>query len=143
MKTKTQIAIAVTLGVLFLAVPSATPKGKPAPAGLTLSATCFEAMDGTTDTGTDSCSVNGTGLTADTYLLTGTSDCGVESSSNVSPGQLWSPSTFRTPAATVGASPLGCTLLKEGSRRWWQEARPSLFSPSLRSALHPPKEVFG
>jgi hypothetical protein len=110
MKMKTQIALAVTLGVLFVAVPSATPKGAK-PAGLTLSAVCSE---GSPDTGTDSCSVNATGLSADTYLLTGTSDCGVESSSNVSPGQFPVTVNFSDSSCNSGGFTFNLYVLKRG-----------------------------
>ena len=63
MKTKTQIAIAVTLGVLFLAVPSATPKGKPA--SVTLGVVCNEPNpDNGSDS--DSCTFTGMGMSSGT-----------------------------------------------------------------------------
>jgi hypothetical protein len=72
---KTKIAIAVILGALFVAVPSATPKGKPG-AGLTLSVTCNEVLDGT-DTGTDFCSATASGLNPNgIYTVILSDNCG-------------------------------------------------------------------
>ena len=66
---KVKIAIAAVLCALFVAVPSATSKGKPAPAGVAWSIVC----------GGSSCSVGLTGLTpglAVTYALSVVDDCG-------------------------------------------------------------------
>jgi hypothetical protein len=75
MKTKTKIALAVMLGVLFVAVPSATPKGKP-PSGLTLGVVCT-STGGPEPGEMDACAVTATGLASETYLLVATDSCGL------------------------------------------------------------------
>ena len=66
---KTKIALAVTLGGLFVAVPSAAPKGKPASEQLSVGS-CSEVSGG------DSCTVTATGLAAGaTYRLEVTDFC--------------------------------------------------------------------
>lgn len=74
---KTKIALAVALGALFVAVPGATPKGRPG-AGLTLSLTCNEVLAGNppADSGTDFCSVTASGLPSGAYFLTLSDSCG-------------------------------------------------------------------
>ena len=72
---KTQIALAVALGALFVAVPSATPKKTP-PAVLQMGVDC--AGDVTTPDGNDydACIVTVTGLvTNTTYSLQVTDNC--------------------------------------------------------------------
>jgi hypothetical protein len=65
---KTKIAITVALCALFVAVPSATPKGKPGPSALPFTAAC--GID-------DVCSFSGSGLAPNTsYGLSYTDGCG-------------------------------------------------------------------
>ena len=73
---KTEIALAVALGALFVAVPSATPKKTP-PAVLQMGVVCA-ANDATTPEGHDydPCTVTVTGLvTNTTYSLQVTDNC--------------------------------------------------------------------
>lgn len=68
---KTKIALAVALGALFVAVPGAAPKGKPA--GLSFSVLCAN----------DVCALTGSGLAASTsYLLDVTDSCNVSVHAN-------------------------------------------------------------
>lgn len=65
---KVKITITAVLCALFVAVPSATPKGKPGPAAVPFAATC--------DTD-DVCSFSGSGLAPSTsYELSYTDRCG-------------------------------------------------------------------
>jgi hypothetical protein len=76
MRTKTKITLAVMLGALFVAVPSATPKGKP-PSGLTLGVVCT-STGGPEPGEMDACAVTATGLASETYLLVATDSCGID-----------------------------------------------------------------
>jgi hypothetical protein len=68
---KTKIAFAVVLGALFVAVPSATPKGKPAPASVGLTVGCSEDAPA----GSDYCIITASGMAAGTYKLLVTDAC--------------------------------------------------------------------
>jgi hypothetical protein len=89
---KTKIAITVALCALFVAVPSATPKGKPA--GEQLSLIC----------GAGACSATASGLSGTgTYAVNITDDCGdtlIATSVNA-PGQSVSVDLVSTTACTV------------------------------------------
>jgi len=74
MKSKTKIALAVMLGALFVAAPSATPKGKP-PSGLTLGVVCT-STGGPEPGEMDACAITATGLASEIYLLEVTDSCG-------------------------------------------------------------------
>lgn len=70
---KTKISLAVALGVLFVAVPSATPKGHPPAAVPGAIIACSENGDGITDT----CMVSFTGMDpGTTYHITISDTCG-------------------------------------------------------------------
>lgn len=70
---KTKIALVVALGALFVAVPSATPKGG-RPAGVQWGFTCNELV-GPPDA--DTCNVTVTGLSAKgQYTVGATNSCG-------------------------------------------------------------------
>jgi hypothetical protein len=75
---KTKIALAVALVALFLAVPSATPRGpKTPPASVGATVGCSENLDGVADIGTDTCIISFTGLDpGTTYHFVIDSSCG-------------------------------------------------------------------
>jgi len=74
---KTKIAFAVVLSVLFVAVPSATPKGKPAPAALTLTVGCSEPVQDLAGLGdADTCLITASNLPLATYKIVVTDSCG-------------------------------------------------------------------
>jgi hypothetical protein len=113
MKTKTQIAIAVTLGVLFLAVPSATLKAAK-PAGLAWGVACNDI--GSPEV--DSCTVTITGLNSSaTYRLEVTDGCGGFASSNANAPQLASPGVVvALPDCTTGTTFSLFTVGKRGQQ---------------------------
>jgi hypothetical protein len=116
MKTKTQIAIAVALGVLFVAVPSATLKAAK-PAGLAWGVACNDIID--IDGGeTDSCTVTITGLNSSaTYRLEVTDGCGGFASSNANAPQLASPGVVvALPDCTTGTTFSLFTVGKRGQQ---------------------------
>jgi hypothetical protein len=79
--TLSKMAIAVALGVLFVATPSATPKGKPTT--LVFTAVCGLAastgsLPADANGDIDTCELTGTGLAAGaSYNLIVTNSCGV------------------------------------------------------------------
>jgi hypothetical protein len=79
--TWSKMAIAVALGVLFVATPSATSKGKPA--SVVFSAVCTSvaptgALPADANGDIDTCELSGTGLAGGaSYNLTVTDSCGV------------------------------------------------------------------
>src|SRR5579863_7301519 len=75
---KTKIALVVALGALFVAVPSATSKGK-SPAGVNVTVACIENADGT-----DTCTITATGLSKGTYWVDATDSCGGSLASSAS-----------------------------------------------------------
>jgi hypothetical protein len=100
-----KIALAVALGSLFVAAPSATLKGaKPQPAGLTLSLTCNDILDGNQiDTTTDFCSVTVTNLLPGAYAIYLLDSCGNIMHSTGGDGPSFSFGyTFSEPNAVFG-----------------------------------------
>ena len=112
MKTKTQIAIAATLGVLFLAVPSATLKAAK-PAGLAWGVACNDI--GSPEV--DSCTVTITGLNSSaTYRLEATDGCGGFTGSNTNAPQLASGIVVTLPDCTAGTTFSLFTVGKRGQQ---------------------------
>ena len=75
---KMKIALAVALVALFVAVPSATPRGKTPPASVGATVGCSENLDRFgADIGTDTCIISFTGLDpGTTYHIVIDSSCG-------------------------------------------------------------------
>jgi len=110
---KIKIVLAATLALLFVAVPSATPKGKGGGGlGVAFDLSCNEV--GSPDSGTDSCSVTASGLTVGTtYFFDFSDDCGriPYSRGENAPGFSYSVTFSDGPVS-------GCTITSITSNLW-------------------------